>query len=242
MAEKTYKKKQLVEYAFCDHRGEARLSYLLAMAQQISMEHCDSAGVGGSFFYDRGAVFLLAKLRLDIPRTPKGGELLELHTRPNLPVRAQYRRCTSFSTQDGELLCDMDSRWVLVDIESRRVLRRLPEGVELPFLDAEEISDFRPFFPKEFTLREKLTVRYSMLDVNNHMNNTVYGDIVANLLEHRLLGEERLRSVEIFYHREALPGDVLTLWSCEEENRFFIRATVGETVCFEASGTLEKVL
>lgn len=238
MAEKTYEMKQTVGYAFCDPRGEARLSYLLAMAQQISMEHCDSAGVGGQFFYERGMAFLLAKLRLEIPRTPVGGERVTLFTCPNLPMRAQYRRCTDFTDADGGLCCRMDSRWVLVDIESRRVLRRLPDGIDLPFLEAEELVDFRPSPLPELTLREEVTVRYSMLDVNNHMNNTVYGDIITNVLESRLSAGERIRSVEIFYHREALPGDKLALWCGEAENSFFIRGMAGEVVCFEAEGEL----
>lgn len=239
MSEKTYQMAHKVEYAFCDRKGEARLSYLLAMAQQISMEHCDSAGVGGQFFYDRGMAFLLAKLRLEIPRAPVGGETLSLFTQPNLPMRAQYRRRTDFSAGDGSLCCRMDSRWVLVDIASRRMLRRLPEGVDLPFLDAEELLDFRPSPPPELTLREEVTVRCSMLDINNHMNNTVYGDVITNLLEHRLLAGERIRTVEIFYHREALHGDRLALWCGEEGSRFFIRANIGEVVCFEAEGELE---
>lgn len=242
MPEKTFEMQQSVEYAYCDHRGEARLSYLLAMAQQISMAHCDSGGVGGDFFRDRGTAFLLAKLRLDIPRTPRGSEQLTLFTRPNLPVRAQYRRLTSFSAQDGELLCSMDSRWVLVDIASRHLLRRLPEGIELPFLEAEELPDFRQSLPPDdLTLREEISVRYSMLDINNHMNNTVYGDIISNLLESRLLSGKRIRSVEIFYHNEALFGDKLQLWCSDTEDEFFIRANNGAAVCFEAAGRLESL-
>lgn len=239
MSEKTHQMNHGVEYAYCDRQGEARLSYLLAMAQQISMEHCDSAGVGGQFFCDRGMAFLLAKLRLEIPRVPLGGETLSLLTKPNLPIRAQYRRLTDFFDDSGALCCHMDSRWVLVDMASRRMLRRMPDGIDLPFLDGEEMEDFRPSPPRNLTLREEVTVRCSMLDINNHMNNTVYGDIITNLLEHRLMAGERIRSVEIFYHREALHGDTLSLWCGEDGSRFFIRASVGEVCCFEAAGELE---
>lgn len=239
MGEKTYQMNHGVEYAYCDRRGETRLSYLLAMAQQISMEHCDSVGAGGQYFYDRGMAFLLAKLRLEIPRSPQGGETLTLLTKPNLPLRAQYRRLTDYYDGQDTLCCHMDSRWVLVDIASRRMLRRMPEGLELPFLDAEEMEDFRPSLPKDLTLREEVTVRCSMLDINNHMNNTVYGDIITNLLEHRLMAGERIRTIEIYYHREALYGDKLSLWCGEDGNRFFVRANIGEASCFEASGELE---
>ena len=238
MSGKTFKMSRSVSQAYCDHRWEAKLSYLLATAQQISMEHCDSLGIGGGYFRDRGYAFLLAKLRLDIARPITGGQVLELATRPNLPVRAQYRRLTDFASSSGEMLATMDARWVLVDIESRRLLRRLPDGLEMPFLDPEELSDFRPLPAAELEQCEDVTVGYSMLDINRHVNNTVYADTVTNLLGEQLLGGKRVASFEIFYHREALYNDVITLWRSLEDERFYIKGCVGDAACFEAQGTL----
>lgn len=240
MIEKTYKIQHDVMQAYCDHRGEARLSYFLAMAQQISMAHCDSAGIGDAFFRTRGMAFLMAKLRLEIERTPLGGERLELFTEPNLPTKAQYRRRTTFFA-GGSVIARMDARWVLVDTASRKLLRRVPQGLELPFLDAEELPDFRPSMPDNLTLRETATVRYSMIDVNGHLNNTVYADLICNMLERELLGDKRLRTVEIFYHHEAMPGAGIDLWLAEQNDNFYIRGTVENSPCFEAQGTLETV-
>lgn len=241
MAEKIYKMSRTVAQAYCDHRHEARLSYLLATAQQISMEHCDSVDVGGTYFHERGLVFLLAKLHLELYHPICGGELLGLVTSPNLPHKAQYRRLTDFCSADGRLLATMDARWVLVDIDSRRLLRRLPEGIELPFLDAEELVDIRPALPAEMEQCDEVRVRYSMLDINGHMNNTVYGDLVANQLEQQLMDDKRITSVDIFYHREALLGDLVTLWRSFAGERFFVKGCVGDSVCFEAQGTLGTV-
>lgn len=238
---KTYSHTRTLDHALCDHRGEPRLSALLAAAQQISMEHCDAAGVGGGFFWERGYAFLLAKLRLEIVRMPRGGEVVSLHSRPNLPVRAQYRRQTRMEDAAGNTLVTVDSRWVLVDIASRRLLRNLPQGIELPFLDAEEMPDLRPAQPPRWEETEVAPVRYTMLDINRHVNNTVYGDLICNQLEQSLLADRRLGAVDIFYHREALPGDSIRLQRHQEGDRFFVRGLVGESVCFEANGVLEAV-
>lgn len=241
MPQKNHTIHRMVEYAYCDHRGAVRLSWLLAAAQQASMEHCTAAGIGDSYFRDKGLVFLLAKLSLDIPQMPMGGQELALFTQPNLPYRAQYRRITNFSAPGGTLLAAMDARWVLVDIHSRKLLRKLPDGVEFPFLAAEELPDLRPLCPGELTPCEQVTVRFSMLDVNGHMNNAVYGDLVCNVLEPQLMTDRRLRKVEVFYHREARLGDVIALATHLADDRFFIRGTIGDMVCFEAAGTLLTV-
>ncbi|MEG1687409.1 MAG: thioesterase, partial [Angelakisella sp.] len=173
MSMKTYRCRRVIESAYCDSRGEAKLSQLLAAAQQISQEHCEAAGIGDSFFRNRGLAFLLAKLRFEIITAPHGGQQLELFTQPNLPTRAQYRRVTDFLDDRGALCCKLDSRWVLVDLESRRLLRHPPEDITLPFLDVAAMPDLRASLPDTLTPRESVTVRYSMIDLNGHMNNTV---------------------------------------------------------------------
>lgn len=240
MSDKTFSMDYVMPYALCDHRGNARLSSLLVAGQQVSMEHCDSAGIGGDFFARNGTAFLLAKLSVDIIRTPMAGEKVTLTTRPNLPMRAQYRRLTEFSAKD-EPIVQMDARWILVDIATHRVLRRLPEGLELPFLDAVPIEDFRATAlscqPEFFA---DLPVRYSMLDINRHVNNAVYGDFVSDALGQSLIDGWRIRRVQIFYHREALPGETVSLHLSQEGKKFFVRGTVGGNPCFDATGTLEK--
>ena len=66
----------------------------LRMAQQISTDHCLSLGMDDDFYRRSHAVFLMAKLAMEVRRPPKSGEVLTLRTMPELPQprQVEYRR------------------------------------------------------------------------------------------------------------------------------------------------------
>ena len=58
----------------------------------------------------------------------------------------------------------------------------------------------------------KRTVRYSDIDINGHLNNVKYLDFIMDsfsLEEHRSLN---VKSIEISYSNESLPGDTITIY------------------------------
>ena len=240
MDQQTFLKKTKVEYSYCDWTNAMKLSYLLGEAQEVSMEHCDALGIGGDYFMRFHKAFLLAKLRGRIVRMPRGGEEVVITTRPNMPVRSQYRRITRFEDLQGNLLAELDSRWILVDMDTKRIVRRLPEGIQTPFAELAQLEDFRPALPEKMEPVEQVRVRYHMVDINRHLNNAVYGDLISNLLENRLFQGDTIRELSLFYHREAKPGDQLLLSIAQEGDVVHIRGEVDGSRCFEASVTLEK--
>ncbi len=56
------------------------------------------------------------------------------------------------------------------------------------------------------------TVGYSDVDVNEHLNNSRYVDFIMDcftLEEHK---KHSIKSIEVNYSNEALPGDTITLY------------------------------
>ncbi len=238
MDERLFVERTKIEYSYCDWSNAMKLSYLLGEAQEVSMEHCDALGIGGDYFMSFHKAFLLAKLRGRIWRMPRGGEEVIITTQPNMPVRSQYRRITRILDVEENVLVELDSRWILVDMDTKRIVRRLPEGIKAPFVELTELEDFRSSLPDQMTETERVRVRYNMVDINRHLNNAIYGDLISNLLEDRLFGGETIGELALFYHREAKMGDELVLYTAEEGQRFHVRGEIEGNCCFEASVTL----
>ena len=93
-----------VQECFCDMFYNMPLSYMLKEAQQISGEHCETLGIGNDYMKGIGKAFLLAKLKVDIARQPKGGEEITIKTVPYLPRMFAYPRFTYFMDQQGNTL------------------------------------------------------------------------------------------------------------------------------------------
>ena len=229
-----YEKDLLVQYGHCDVFDRMKLSYILKEAQQLRMEHCDLLGIGSYYLKSLNMVFLLAKLKVTIHALPKGGQKLHLVTCPTLPARAQYMRFTHMRLLDGTPMVDVDSRWVLVDTNTHKIFRKVPEQLELPFPPPDRIDDFRMPRLNDYAPAGDFRVQYSNLDSNQHMNNAEYADVVANLLSDQLMQGKPVRELEFYYHNEATLGEKISLFTCQQDDTFFVRGMLDNTMCFES--------
>lgn len=233
---KEFTEKAKIDYFYCDQNGDLKLSYLLKLNQKISMDHCDALGAGTDYMASIHKAFLLAKLNITLHKMPRLGQTIVMKTRPSQPVRAQYRRLTLFFDERENLLAQIDSRWFLVDTQTKHIVRRQPEELShLQFPPVSSLEDWK--IPKAGAAlqQEKITVRLSHLDTNGHMNNTEYGDLLCNCLEEQLLAGRKIHRLLLFYHHEAKLGDELRLMAEEREDSTLVFGLLGEdSVCFES--------
>lgn len=230
----TMEKRVRVQESFCDMFFKMPLSYLLKEAQQISAEHCEALGIGSSYMKSVGQAFLLAKLKVDIARQPRGGEEILVKTVPYLPRLFAYPRFTYFMDQAGETLVTIDSRWILVDTRERKIQRQLPSVMEGMFPEAGDIGDFRIPRMKEPAYLEDYPVKYSVTDFIGHMTNAAYGDVAVNCFGGELMKGKSIRRAMIAYHKEALPGDVIRLFTEADGDTRLVKGMLEDKPGFEA--------
>lgn len=238
--DRLYNKEITVQYYECDYRNEMRLSFLLKHAQQIGMEQCDLLGIGYEFMESMNMAFLLAKLKGTIYRLPKAGEKILIKTIPFMPVRAQYQRLVEFYDEQQQLIAALDNRWLLIDIGTRKIVRKMPQELEGYFLLPQELEDFRiPRLKEPLEERETIQVRYSQTDTNYHMNNTAYADIMTDCAEDYLIEAEEnpISAFTIIYHHEAKLGEKIHLSRKMTEYGLVVQGVREEGSCFE--GLLE---
>ena len=197
---------------------------------------CTLLGITEERYRETHTAFLLAKLCAQVYEDiPAGSEVL-LVTRPSSPVRAVYHRYTTLALGDRPAAA-IDARWVLVDTDTKRILRKAPEALGLPFAN-DTVPELPILIPKatgEEVLVGEEAARYSRCDQNRHMNNTHYADLICDYLPPDRFLAGPIREFSISYHREVPMGGTLELFSCPagEETYFLGRGEEGD--CFEAS-------
>ena len=118
----------------CDAEARMTPGAILRRAQQISTDQCDLLGLTNEVYARTHTAFLLAKLAVEFYAPVRAGQCVTLATRPSAPQRAVYGRYTTLCAQDGTVLSAVDSRWILVDTRTKRILRRPPEDMPMPFV------------------------------------------------------------------------------------------------------------
>lgn len=236
----TYRKELRVDGANSDFARNMTCAGMLRAAQMIALEHCEAVGYGDEYMASVERVWILTKIRIVIARSPKRAENLVVETTAYAPDRILYPRTTRFLSEAGEELARVESLWVLVDTGTFRIVRKAPDSMRFPFAEAPENYAIQLPPKRECERSETVRVRYSMVDVNQHLNNAVYADIVCNALEDRLFQGETIRELAIAYHREAKPGAAIALGWEEVNGEAYIAGTIDGALCFEASARFSK--
>ncbi|MEG1932605.1 MAG: thioesterase [Pygmaiobacter sp.] len=225
----------------CDLNQRFTIGGLLRATQQIGTDQCEALGVGTDYLLHFHACWLLAKVSAEVYGDIKDGDTLHIVTAPAAPVHAVHPRYTSFYNAAGNLLAAVDAHWVLADTGSRHLLRRLPEGMSLPFSAAvEQQLALDIVRAPSLTDCGSATATYSRVDLNRHLNNTRYADVVCDALPETIWDNGGYVKKAVIYYRNELPlGHVMTLaqGACDYHgNRgLYLTGFDGATRCFESN-------
>lgn len=200
-----------VQDSECDAENRMTPGAILRRAQQIATDHVEHIGQTVHLRKELHCAYLLAKTAMEIPAPIPAGRQIFITTRPSAPQRAVYHRCTTFSDESGAVLCSVDSRWVLVDLCTRRILRHPPEGFPMPFTQPPAF-----LLPLDFPRGELIpiaeeTASYTRCDINRHLNNTFYADIILDHVPLERLTTAAPARLVLLYHNEIPMGTSFTL-------------------------------
>jgi medium-chain acyl-[acyl-carrier-protein] hydrolase len=206
-----YKRTYEVRARDCAADGSIKDEAIFEILQEEAAAHADSLRVGFNDLLPAGRTWILARMRLDVERRPRYRETLSVATWPSGIAGFIALRDFYIMDSPGAVLARATSSWLLVDFKTRRPLKPdlvreyLPEGPERALrADAAKIPDFEgsPLF-------KPFTVLASDLDVNGHVNNTVYVRMLEDALAES--GDAgRPVSIEINFLSEAFRGDQLS--------------------------------
>lgn len=234
------KEKQIrIGYTQGDMHGNLTMGNALRIVQQITMEHCDELGYGSKELLAMNRAFVLARLQIDVQRLPVQGEWVKVVTMAYGPKRLVYQRVTEIRTPEDEVLLSVDSRWTLLDTTTWRITRDTVEGLVEKMLPVQDCDEIR--MPKVEFAQEKppVNVRYSMLDINGHVNNAVYADWTADALAEELISGKKFKRLLLHYNREARIGAEVKMQYACEGGVHYLRGEHEGGQCFAAAAELE---
>lgn len=165
-----------------DLHQRLRTSRLLEMLQEASIAHTEALGAGRAVTLDQGILWVVALQRIHIARMPRYDERIVLESWPGETMHVLFPRHYLLSSATGEELVRASALWMLLDRQTRRM--SFPERVgvcvpgtsrmgELPLPD--KVAE------KSCDRYANYTVPFSVCDLNGHMNNTRYLDLVEDL-------------------------------------------------------------
>lgn len=169
-----------------------RLSNQLKLQQEVGERHLSGVGLDFQALYERGMVFVLTKTNSVIHRAPRLSEDVRLRTWHRSNKGAQFFRCYQFLDAEENPLIESVTAFALVDAKEHKLLRpsvfeQLGVGQQPDrFNGCPDPGKLR--LPDALVPQGQRQIRWSDTDVNGHLNNTNYADILWRFPARRYAG------------------------------------------------------
>lgn len=215
-----------------DMKDEIRPAALLRFFQEAAVEHMGSRGVSADELFSRGLAYMVSRFTLRFAGRIGHGDVIDVNTWPCPGGATVFNRAFSV-TKNGSTAAEALSSWVLVDLASRKIMRRHgADAISSENADAPDLSlRFHP--PEEgFVPVGEEKISYCHIDRNGHVNNANYADMLIDFLPDA--GKRHIREMNIYFAAESLLGEKLEVMRADDGDAFYFRMVSGGRVRIEA--------
>jgi acyl-ACP thioesterase len=152
---------------------------------------------------------------IEVIRMPIWNDELYIETWPIKPKKLEFERDYRVKDNDGNVLINAISSWVLLDIEKREITKTDSVNIDFPpFIEQRAIdkrmAKLKPNGNSIFVYNKK--IGYSDIDINGHLNNSKYIDFIADCFPIGVHNTYLVENMQVNYINEALAGDTISLY------------------------------
>lgn len=213
-----------VRYHDTDANELVSPSFIFKFLQETATNQMRAQGPSYAELIKQNKAFILSGIRVEIYEQLIPNDVITVSTWGCDARGYTFPRSYSI-TRGDEIICEANSTWALVDTRDKKLIRagevELNYSIDKP-LDLENPIRFRIPAELPLSLVGEYTIRYFDTDVNGHMNNTNYPNMLLNALPNP---ESKLvKSIAISYQSEARVGDYLKLYMGRMDGKYYIRS------------------
>jgi acyl-ACP thioesterase len=215
-----FEKDYTVQYHETDQRGFARPVALLNYLQSAAGFHASLLGLSVMDLCEIGHTWVLSRLHLVMERYPSGGDTFRIRTWPATRDILLTARDFELFDKEGTLIGRATTSWAVLNLKTRRMVKLANVLPIYPLCPdrvfTETLSTLPSLEKSEHELR--LPVLRGDLDINRHVNNTVYAGWALETIPEEVDNTCRLAAIEIGFRAEATYGDIIVARSAKAED------------------------
>ena len=205
-----------------DAQRRLRLSCLFTFLQEASIAHTTELGMGREKTLDRGLLWIVTLTQVKVTRLPVYDEDVRLLSWPGDTMHLYFPRYYRMEDDGGHALLTGSALWALMDQGTRKMVFPEDHGVHIEGERGEKPLPL-PAAPRppQGGEKEVFTVPYSYVDLNGHMNNTRYLDLIEDRMPADLR-EKAVREIRAEFSGEAKLGEEVALTCARQGDAFLL--------------------
>lgn len=227
-----YTKTYTIDTTHVDQMNNIRPAVLLDFFQDMATEHAVLMGLTRDYLVEHyNACWIVVRNWYRLKKPLKLSDTLTIKTwhRGASPLLV-YR---DFDLYVGEeLVGEAVAAWIIADVASRKMLRPSSIDAVVNSPVPEKVKNIKlKNIRRPEGLEQVYTrmVRYSDLDVNGHMNNTRYADLILDAFTPEEMEGRYIRELELNYSQECKWGETMEIARKLDGDFCYIDGCCGDT-------------
>lgn len=213
---------------------ERRLTvpWLFRIFQDAAIVDAENVGYGADKTLNAGLLWVFSRVYVRFHFMPDYLSNVRFETHPGARKAFIFTRYATLYDEKENVAAEISSLWALIHEDTRRLEIRPPlgeadqtTGKEIPLPGKVVVA------PAKLVMSRK--IEYADIDLNGHLNNVRYIEMLMNLHETSFYKDMQFEELLIQYESEIKPGETVDLYA--DEKREYVRGVVGDHVAFEAN-------
>lgn len=202
-----YQERYTIPFDQSDVNGKLKLSSFLPYLLSLSGRH--SAQLGRSdkkVFETYGLLWVVTDYVFSIDRLPSFSETIRIETKAVCYDKLSCQRRFIVQDRQENTLLQVEAYFALMDFKQRKLVR-IPDGLLAPYeaVQVKKIRRSAVYARLEKAQRATYPIRYTDIDLNGHVNNSVYLDWIQDALGFAFLKHHVPRTIQLHYSKEIMP-------------------------------------
>jgi medium-chain acyl-[acyl-carrier-protein] hydrolase len=212
-----------------DCRNRLSISTMFSFMQEAASKHAAALGVSIHQLRSENFTWLLSRLKIKIAAYPGWNDRIQVSTWPSGMQRLFALRDFEIKDAANRMIAAAISAWLVVDLQKRRPVRIAPFVERLKPIEGSHVLPDRLdklAALKRYDYKRNFAVRYSDLDINQHVNNVSFVQWVVECVPPAVLTTAVPAEVEINFLAEAFYDDQIlaTCHSADTNNTEFLHS------------------
>ncbi len=223
MTMKAREEKFTIKSYECRPDGKIKMACLMQYLQEAAALHAEQLGFGVDRLNKINGYWVLSNIRIEINRLPKWNDEVTAKTWPSGYNRLIAAREFVGRDQNDCELFRAGSQWMVLDKNSSRPKNLFHLDLNLPKTGAKALpAKLARLEPQDdYSEADRISVPYSSIDLNGHVNNTEYVRWGIDALRKAFEFAGEIRSMQATYLSEVFEADELDLLMSHSSNKHF---------------------
>jgi medium-chain acyl-[acyl-carrier-protein] hydrolase len=215
-----FEQSKLVNAYDVDLNNKLKLNTLFNFLQDVASSHADSLKLGFNDLIKNDLGWVLSWVKVWIEESPGFGETIKITTWPKCRYKLYSIREFIIYNNNGKILYRVSTAWLLINVKTKRItdIKNLPQQIYYQ-PDQYAINEF----PEKIISKMKKesifgkTIRYTDLDINRHVNNTQYIEMILDCYSSEHHKNNHLKCLTVSFLSESFYDDELDIRFANED-------------------------